>query len=116
MLDYPGKEKLSELLGKAKAFIIASNEDFGITPVEAQSTGTPTLALKIGGALEYVIEGKTGFFFEEATENSIIKSVQKYDEQFSALSPHIIRENAHLFSSARFRKQILNYVSSISSN
>ena len=113
LLPYPGKEKLNQLIQKAKAFILASDEDFGITPVEAQATGTPTLAYKKGGALEYVIEGKTGYFFEEQTISSIINAVEEYDEKITTLDIDQIRLNAERFSYAVFRKEYKDYISSI---
>lgn len=116
LIPYPGKEILADYIKKAKAFILASDEDFGITPVEAQATGTPTLAFRKGGALEYTIEGVSGYFFEEQTSESIITSVLLNDKKLSLLNGNRIRENAQRFSYDRFRFEIKNFVSQIIEN
>ncbi|WP_348814137.1 glycosyltransferase, partial [Flavobacterium maritimum] len=64
-------KKLRSLMQKAKAFVFAAEEDFGIIPVEAQACGTPVIALKKGGTLETVLEKETGIFFEEQTAEKI---------------------------------------------
>ena len=73
-------EKLSDLYANAKAFLYASlNEDFGMVPVEAMSYGTPVVALASGGVKETVIDGKTGFAFQELNLESLISAIKKFE-------------------------------------
>ncbi|MHC0443723.1 glycosyltransferase, partial [Flavobacterium sp. 3-210] len=67
ILGYQSDEILRDELSKARAFVFAAEEDFGILPIEAQACGTPVIAFKKGGALETVIENETGIFFNEQT-------------------------------------------------
>ncbi len=102
--------KLSEIYAKAKALIVASeDEDFGITSIEAQSEGTPVIAVKAGGYLETVIEGKTGEFFDDATVESLMDVLKKFDEK--KYKTEELRKNAEKFSKEKFKKNILELVS-----
>ena len=73
-------EELIKYYSKAKAVIFPQDEDFGLVPLEAQACGTPVIAYAKGGALETVEEGKTGLFFGEQTEDSLIEAVKKFEE------------------------------------
>ena len=72
---------------RAKAFLFPGEEDFGITPVEAQSAGTPVLAFGRGGACETVLDGKTGLLFDEQTPESLEACIQKFETEGVAY-PH----------------------------
>ena len=85
---------------KAKTFIFAAEEDFGIVPVEAQACGTPVLAYGKGGALETVSDGVSGCFFYEQSIEAIIQGVEKMDT--IDFNPEKVRENAEKFSKERF--------------
>ena len=65
MLGYVSDERLNELLGNARAAIVPGEEDFGLVPLEAAAAGRPTIAYRGGGALETIVEGETGVFFDE---------------------------------------------------
>ncbi len=99
-------EEIGELYGRAKALIVASeDEDFGITAVEAQSYGTPVIAIKKGGYLESIIEGKTGVFFEGESLTEVLKN---FDEK--KFKTEDMRKNAQRFSKGRFKKEILELI------
>lgn len=93
---------------KAKAFVFAAEEDFGIIPVEAQACGTPVIALAKGGTLETVIENKTGIFFVEQSAEKIKEAVLNFETK--NFDPQIIREHAVTFSKQRFEKEIKEFV------
>ncbi|MGQ0828478.1 MAG: glycosyltransferase [Bacteroidota bacterium] len=81
-IEFTGFVKKNELvtyMQKAKAFILAADEDFGITSVEAQSCCTPVIAYKKGGYLETVVDGRTGVFFEEQNVENLKKAVLKLE-------------------------------------
>ena len=73
-------EKIAEYLSKAKALLFPGIEDFGIIPVEANAAGCPVLAYRDGGALDSVLEGKTGLFFNEQTPESLIECMNTFEK------------------------------------
>lgn len=103
-------DKLLEYIQNAKAFVFAAEEDFGIIPVEAQACGTPVIAYGKGGALETIIENKTGVFFEEQTSESLNQAIEKFEKM--NFDPLRIRENALRFSEERFVEEIKTFVNS----
>ncbi len=110
LLGYQPFKVLHDYMRKAKAFIFAAEEDFGIIPVEAQACGTPVIAFKKGGLLETVLEYKTGLFFKEQTIESLIKAVEKFELISQTFNPISIRENAMRFNNKRFRNEIENCI------
>ena len=99
-----GDEK-ARFYAQAKAFIIAArDEDFGITPVEANACGTPVIAYKGGGYLETVIEGKTGIFFDEYNVESLIKAIKSI--KAIKFNKKEMQKQAEKFSKEKFIKEI----------
>lgn len=102
MMGYQPFAVLKEKMQHAKAFVFAAEEDFGITPVEAQACGTPVIAYGKGGALETVRDGVTGWHFYEQSVESICKIVQKHELLERNLSTRTCREWAEKFSVKAF--------------
>lgn len=97
----PAKEELRALYAGARALLFPGIEDFGIVPVEAQAAGTPVIALGCGGALETVVNGKTGLFFPEQTTESLCGAMEEFEScRFSRTA---IAEHAKAFSTEKFR-------------
>ena len=97
-------EVLAEEFSNAEAFIFPGLDDFGITPVEAMAAGTPVIAYKAGGALDYVSPGKTGLFFEESTAQSLALALKQFSTQrFSKLT---VSRAAESFSTQHFDQKI----------
>lgn len=96
-------DEVARLYQGARAFIFPGEEDFGITPLEAQACGTPVIAFGRGGALETVVEGKTGLFFREQSTQALLKVI----EEFEALDwdSQVCRENAQRFSNEIFKEK-----------
>ena len=109
LLGFQPDSVVEDHLKHAKALIYAAEEDFGIVPVEAQACGTPVIAYGKGGALETVIPGETGFFFNHQEPDALIQAVNDFESQ-SALSPEKIRLNAERFSKSRFLSEMQTYV------
>jgi len=109
-LGYQKDEVLKEYLQKARAFVFAADEDFGIAPVEAQACGTPVIAFGRGGALETVIENKTGIFFKEQTVESLIGAVNMFEKDEDRFDCNEIRKNAERFSKERFKREFKEFV------
>ena len=116
LLGYQPFSVLKEKMQKAKAFVFAAEEDFGITPVEAQACGTPVIAYGKGGALETVRgqneEQATGVFFYEQTTGAIVEAVQRFERDPECVSPYACRANAEHFSVENFLKNMKSYLSS----
>jgi glycosyltransferase involved in cell wall biosynthesis len=108
LLGYQQAEVLIDHMKRARAFIFAAEEDFGITPVEAQACGTPVIAFGKGGALETVIgagEGRTGLFFREQTPEAICEALIEF-ENLPNFSAEACRRNAERFAPSVFRQRI----------
>ncbi|HWC23444.1 MAG TPA: glycosyltransferase [Flexivirga sp.] len=104
MLDGVPDAELRWLYANATALIGASHEDFGLTVIEAAAFGTPTLALRAGGYLESIVEGRTGYFFEESVAADIANAVLRHRDQ--PLSRLRVSDHAARFSEASFIEQI----------
>jgi glycosyltransferase involved in cell wall biosynthesis len=94
-----------DYLERARAFVFAAREDFGIAPVEAMSAGIPVLAYGVGGARETVIDGETGLFFDEQSPSSIEDAVRRFENGSAVNDFRAIRAHADQFSSVRFRDE-----------
>lgn len=93
---------IEQQLQRAEAFLFAAHEDFGITPVEAMAAGTPVIAYRGGGALDYVVEKKTGIFFAEQTVAAVTDALSRFTaSDYDA--DHIIH-HAQKFSTDHFKR------------
>ncbi len=110
ILGHVDGNQLKKYLQKARAFVFAAVEDFGILPVEAESCGTPVIALKKGGAKETVLENETGVFFETQETDAIIQAVKNFEKKIDKFDPRVIRKHAEKFSSEKFKDQYKNFV------
>ncbi len=97
-------QTLVEYYANCKVFIFPGEEDFGITPLEAMACGRPVIALGQGGALETVVPGKTGLFFEEPTADALARAVTAADQV--DWRPEVIRDHALSFDRAVFQEQL----------
>jgi glycosyltransferase involved in cell wall biosynthesis len=96
---------LKDYLQRARAFVFAAEEDFGIAPVEAQACGTPVIAFGRGGVTESVLDGQTGIFFDEQSAEAIVDAVARF-EGMGPWDAALIRQNSERFSADRFRREI----------
>jgi glycosyltransferase involved in cell wall biosynthesis len=107
-------EALREYMQKARAFVFAAEEDFGITPVEAQACGTPVIAYGRGGVCESVrgldCDRPTGVFFAEQSVASIHAAVLEFEQNCDRILPTTCHENAMRFSTERFQAEFLQFV------
>ena len=110
LLGFADDETMADLMGRAKAFVFAAEEDFGITPVEAQACGTPVICFGRGGARETVLDGESGLYFMEQNTKELLAAVAKFEQNYDKFEPTKIRENSLKFSRARFEAEIKSYV------
>jgi glycosyltransferase involved in cell wall biosynthesis len=95
---------------RCRAFIFPGEEDFGITPLEAQASGRPVIAFGRGGSLETVVEGETGLFFEAQTPEELERALARFEAGDHAITPEKCVANASRFSAVRFRAEIEAFV------
>lgn len=107
-LGHVSEAQVAELMSKCKAFIFPQEEDFGISAVEAQAAGRPVIAYGEGGALETIIEGKTGVFFKEQSAESLNLALERAEK--ISFSPEEIRAHAQQFDIAIFKSRIKQFV------
>lgn len=107
-LGYQSDQVLKEYLQKAKGFIFAALEDFGILPVEAMACGTPVIAFGQGGVRETVVNKKTGLFFAEQSSDAIRQAIETFETM--EFDPQECRKQAQKFSHEHFSKQFRSYV------
>lgn len=101
-------EQKAHLFSNAIAFLHPQEEDFGITPLESMAAGRPVIAYGKGGALETVIDGKTGVLFNEQSWEEIADTVLHFDEK--RFDSHAIRKHAEQFSLIRFHREMRDYI------
>ena len=99
---------VKQYLAHAKAFIFPAIEDFGIAPLEAMASGRPVIAFKGGGALDYVIEGITGTFYNKQHPLALADAVKRFD--YTKYNPKVIRQHALKFDAPIFKKKIKEFV------
>jgi glycosyltransferase involved in cell wall biosynthesis len=90
--------------------VFPGEEDFGIVPLEANAAGRPVIAFKGGGALDTVIEGLNGLFFEEKTVQSVMDAVKSFESGKYNFEPPKIRKHALRFDKEVFKDKIKNYI------
>ena len=111
-LGYQSDEKTAEYLGKARGFVCATEEDFGIAIVEAQAAGCPVIAYGQGGALETVIDGVTGIFFSEQSSESLIEALQRFERIHSSFHIPDLVKNSRKFERDNFINKFKEFVCS----
>ncbi|MBD8334935.1 glycosyltransferase [Klebsiella pneumoniae] len=105
LLGYQSDNVVNTYMSEARALIFAAEEDFGIVPVEAQACGTPVIALEKGGAVDTIVEGVTGIFYQENTPEHLMMAIQR-SKTMPAFEPEKIRFNAERFSEVKFVEKI----------
>ena len=115
LLGIQSAASLKDHLQRAKAFIFAAEEDFGIAPIEAQACGTPVIAYGRGAATETLLNDQaartTCHFFEEQTTQSMVQAITAFEENPGLISPQACRKNALRFSVKHFKQKFAQEVS-----
>ncbi len=109
-LGWQSSESLRQYYANAKAFIFPGEEDFGITPVEAQASGTPVIGFGRGGLLETVSGGETGLFFYKQDFKDLIDIVETFEASSGKFDCYKIRENSLKFSRQRFENDLKKFL------
>jgi glycosyltransferase involved in cell wall biosynthesis len=114
LLGFQPAAVLLEHMRSAKAFVFAAEEDFGISPVEAQACGTPVIAYGKGGALE-TVHGldhpqPTGVLYQQQTVASLIAAITEFEAAQARITAQACRANAERFSVMRFEQELKSFV------
>jgi glycosyltransferase involved in cell wall biosynthesis len=110
-IKFLGRESdavIKEHYASCRAFLFTGEEDFGITPLEAMASGRPVIAYRKGGALETVIEDKTGVFFDNQTCEDLLIAIKKFENM--TFDKQEIRKHAELFDEPIFKEKIKSFV------
>ncbi|MEB2327940.1 MAG: glycosyltransferase family 4 protein [Pseudomonas sp.] len=114
LMGYQSDEVLRQYMQRARAFVFAAEEDFGIAPIEAQACGTPVIAFARGGVLETIRglehEKPTGVFYPEQSIDSIVAAVRTFETHRQRISASNCRSNAERFGGERFKQEIKAFV------
>jgi glycosyltransferase involved in cell wall biosynthesis len=103
-----GDADIRRLLSGCKALLLPSEEDFGLTPLEAMAAGRPVIAYGAGGVLDTVVPGRTGMFFTEQTAEALAEALQRFDDR--DYDPRAIRRHAEQFDSSVFAERMRLFV------
>jgi len=104
MLGFVDDARLDELLGNARAAVLPGEEDFGLLPLEAAAAGRATIAYRAGGALETIVEGTTGEFFDDPSPESLARALRDFDA--SRYDAGTLRAHAEAFAPERFIERL----------
>ena len=103
--------ELSDYYNNCAGLIFPQEEDFGLVAVEAQTLGKPVIAYKAGGALDIVVDGLTGIFFDKQEPESLIRAVGRFQKM--KFKSRLISQNAERFSKKRFKREFLRLVKDV---
>lgn len=105
VIGWQSEENLRRLMGSAKAFVHAAEEDFGMVLVEAQASGCPVIAYGRGAAGEIVIPGKTGILYSESTVDGLVDAIERFEAGRSSFAVNELMENARRFERNLFKEK-----------
>lgn len=103
-------DEVRATLGQARGLVCAAEEDFGIGLVEAQAAGCPVLAFRGGGALETVVEGETGMFFDQQDANCLAEALLQFEAGYSRFQPSLLQQHAQRFNQQRFMQEFKAFI------
>jgi glycosyltransferase involved in cell wall biosynthesis len=110
ILGFQSRQETINYFKKCRGYILPAEEDFGISAVEAMAAGKPVLALRAGGALETVLEGKTGEFFDSSIVEVLAEGVYRLEQSIRDYDPQEIIQQAQKFSQQNFEEKIKKFV------
>ena len=113
MMGWQPDSVVADHYGRCKALIFPGEEDFGIVPVEAMASGAPVIALRRGGALDSVVEGETGLFFDEPSVSSLIDALDRFEAAQAGFDSAGICAHARNFDRQVFETEMASLLARI---
>ena len=110
MRGWASNEDLRSLYQNCRALLFPGEEDFGIVPLEAMAAGRPVIAYGSGGALDTVVEGHTGVFFDRQTPDDLMAAIERFETIEGTFVPQEIRRHARGFGRDVFRRKIKDFI------
>ncbi|MUT68056.1 glycosyltransferase [Paenibacillus sp. NEAU-GSW1] len=101
-------EEVASCMGRCQALLFPGLEDFGITPLEANACGRPVIAFRGGGALDTIVSGLNGLFFNEQTVESLAEAIEEGERW--TWEPQAIRKHAEKFNERIFAERLLDCI------
>ena len=95
-------DEFADMMAGCRALVFPGEEDFGIVPVEAMAAGRPVIAFRRGGAMDSVVDGMSGIFFDEQTPSALLAAVQRFERERNTFAASAIALHAAKFDEARF--------------
>jgi glycosyltransferase involved in cell wall biosynthesis len=105
VMGHQSDDAVIEYMQRCRALIVAADEDFGITTVEAQAAGAPVIAYARGGSREIVVPDVSGILFDEQTGTSLLAAVREMETRFTSFNSSQISANVQRFSKSRFQAE-----------
>ncbi len=104
-------DAVARYAARCRALLFPGEEDFGMTPLEVNAAGRPVIAFRAGGALETVVEGSTGLFFDRPESCSLIQAIEEFE--FRSWDPQVLRSHAAKFDRAVFANRFMNFLQTV---
>ena len=111
-LGYQSFDVVKAHFSRCNALIFPGVEDFGMVPVETMASGRPVIALAKGGALDSVVDGVSGVFFNDPTVTSLNDAVSRFERDIDSFNPREIRKHAANFDILVFQKKVTHFINS----
>ena len=103
-------DELRKRYAECRALVFPGVEDFGIIPLEVMASGRPVIAYAKGGALETVVDGKTGILFHSQSSDALDMAIDRLEVELINLSQRDLRDHVSRFSGEKFRCEIIKYI------
>jgi glycosyltransferase involved in cell wall biosynthesis len=104
-------EAVARFAARCRALLFPGEEDFGMTPLEVNAAGRPVIAFRAGGALETVVEGRTGLFFDQPDAASLIQAIE--DFELCNWDVEALRAHAAKFDRAVFANRLIGFLQTV---
>ncbi len=104
-------EAVARYAARCRALLFPGEEDFGMTPLEVNAAGRPVIAFRAGGALETVVEGRTGLFFDRPESDSLIQAIEEFE--LRNWDSQLLRSHAAKFDRAVFSNRLMGFLQSV---
>jgi|HubBroStandDraft_2_1064218.scaffolds.fasta_scaffold140139_1 glycosyltransferase involved in cell wall biosynthesis len=111
VLGHVSDDEATRYASECRALLFPGEEDFGMAPLELAAAGRPTIAYRAGGALETIVEGTTGIFFDQQDVSSLAEAILRFETM--SWDPNTLRAHALRFDVSQFRRKFYTLLDSL---